>query len=114
MHESHASRLASETISERNARMDAENGWIVAWIALHIGGLATAYGTRVAVGSWLEGLIQLAFYAALLMIGAAIWVCQQTITGAWGLSAMTLSAMVITSVADFRRLGETRSVGQAY
>lgn len=94
--------------------MDAEIGWIIAWIALHIGGLATAYGTRVAVGSRLEGLIQLAFYAALLMIGAVIWACQQTLTGAWGLSAVTLVAMVITAVADFRKLGDTRQVGQAY
>jgi hypothetical protein len=94
--------------------MDAETGWIVAWIALHIGGMATAYGTRVSVGSRLEGVIQLAFFAALLTIGAAIWACQQTITGAWGLSAVTLVAMVITAVADFRKLGDSRSVGQAY
>ena len=94
--------------------MDAAHGWIIAWIALHIGGLATAYGTRVAAGSWLEGLIQIAFYAAMLLIGAAIWACQQTLAGAWGLSAVTLIAMVLTAVADFRKLGDARSVGQAY
>lgn len=104
----------SETISEKEACMDAATTWIVAWIALHIGALATACGTRVAAGSSLEGLIQMAFYAAMLMVGAAIWACQQTHAGAWGLSAVTLIAMVLTAVVDFRKLGDTRSVGQAY
>jgi hypothetical protein len=106
--------LTPETISGKKVCMDAAYGWIVVWIALHVVGLATAIGTRVAVGSSFEGLIQLAFFAAMLLIGAAIWACQQTHSGAWGLSSVTLIAMVLTAVVDFRRLGEPRSVGQVY
>ncbi len=94
--------------------MDALNAWIIVWIVLHIAALATAYGTRIAAGSSLESLIQIAFYAALLMIGAAIWACEQAHAGAWGLSAITLIAMVLTAVVDFRKLGEHRSVQEVY
>jgi hypothetical protein len=101
-------------ISGKKARMEAENTWIVVWVALHIAALAAAYGTRVAAGSRLEGLTQLVFYAAMLMVGLAIWACQQVHAGAWGLSAVTLIAMVLTAVVDFQKLGEHRSVGQMY
>jgi hypothetical protein len=94
--------------------MEAENASIVVWIALHIAALGAAYGTRVAAGSHLEGLTQAVFYAAMLMMGFAIWACQQVHSGAWGLSAVTLIAMVLTAVVDFRKLGEHRSVGQMY
>src|SRR5436190_23714536 len=103
-----------EWISGKKARMEAENTWIVVWIALHIAALAAAYGTRVAAGSYLEGFIQFVFYAAMLMMGLAIWACQQVQAGAWGLSAVTLIAMVLTAVVDFRKLGEHRSVRQMY
>jgi hypothetical protein len=43
-------------------------------------------------------------FAAMVMIGAAIWICQQAQAGSWGLSAATLIAMVLTAVVDFRRL----------
>jgi hypothetical protein len=94
--------------------MDAPNSWIAAWIALHIAALATAYGTRITVGSCLEGVIQILFYAAMLLMGAAIWACQQVHAGAWGLSAVTLIAMVLTAVVDFRKLGDPCSVSQAH
>lgn len=106
--------IARKRISGKKPRMDAANAWIVAWISLHIVALATAFGTRIAVGSCLESLFQIAFYAAMLMMGGAIWACQQTHAGAWGLSAVTLIAMVLTAVVDFRKLGDARSVGQAY
>src|SRR3954453_17157822 len=99
---------------EREPRMEAENTWIDVWIALHIAALATAYGTRVAAGSCLEGFIQVVFYAAMLLMGLAIWACQQAHAGAWGLSSVTLIAMVLTAVVDFRKLGEHRSVSQIY
>ena len=89
--------------------MDAANAWIVVWISLHVLALATAYCTRIAVGSAFEGLVQLIFYAAMLLMGAAIWACQQSSAGAWGLSAITLIAMVITAVIDFRKLGDARA-----
>jgi hypothetical protein len=103
-----------EMISGEKARMEAENTWIVVWVALHIAALAVAYGTRVAAGSRLEGLTQIAFYGAMLMIGLAIWACQQVQAGAWGLSSVTLIAMVLTAVVDFRKLGEHRPVGQMF
>jgi hypothetical protein len=59
-------------------------------------------------------LIQAFFYAAMLMMGVAVWACQQVHAGAWGLSAVTLIAMVLTAVVDFRKLGEHRSVSQSY
>jgi hypothetical protein len=94
--------------------MEAESTLIGVWVALHVAALATAYGTRVAAGSRLEGLTQILFYAAMLVVGLAVWVCQQVHAGAWGLSAITLIAMVLTAVVDFQRLGEHRSVGQMY
>ena len=94
--------------------MEAENTWIVVWVTLHIAALAIAYGTRVAAGSCLEGVTQVVFYAAMLVIGFAIWACQQVHAGAWGLSAVTLIAMVLTAVVDFQKLGEHRSAGQTY
>jgi hypothetical protein len=100
--------------SGKKGRMEAENTWIVVWIALHLAALAAAYGTRVAAGSCLEGLTQAVFYAAMLLIALAIWACQQVHASAWGLSAVTLIAMVLTAVVDFRKLGEHRSAGQMY
>ncbi|HEX5472341.1 MAG TPA: hypothetical protein VFW73_10660 [Lacipirellulaceae bacterium] len=94
--------------------MDAINVWIVAWILFHIAALATAYGTRLAVGSRIEGVVQIAFYGAMVMIGFAIWACEQTHAGAWGLSAITLISMVLMAVVDFRKFGEHRSVGELY
>jgi hypothetical protein len=106
--------LAPEWNSGEKARMEAVNTWIIGWIVVHIAALVTAYGTRVAAGSRLESVLQILFYAALLIIGAALWVCQQTQAGAWGLSAITLIAMVLTAVVDFRKFGEPRSIGQTY
>ena len=88
--------------------MDAGYAWIVcAWIALHVAALATAYGTRVAAGSRVENLAQLMCLAAMLMIAAAIWFCQQAQAGSWGMSAATLMAMVLTVVVDFRKLHDS-------
>jgi hypothetical protein len=88
--------------------MDAGYAWIVcAWIALHLLALAAAYGTRVAAGSRHENLAQFTCFAAMVVIGTAIWVCQNAQAGSWGLSAATLMAMVLTAVVDFRKLHET-------
>ena len=85
--------------------MDAGYAPIVCfWIALHVAALATAYGTRVAAGSRVEILAQFMCLGAMLIVAGAIWVCQQTQAGAWGLSAATLMAMVLTVVVDFRKL----------
>lgn len=94
--------------------MDAGYAWIVfAWIVLHVAALAAAFGTRVAAGSRLETLAQILCFGAMAMVGAAVWICQQTQDGAWGLSAVTLVAMVLTAVVDFRKLGDpAHSAGQ--
>ena len=62
------------------------------------------YGTRVAAGSRLENLAQFVCFAAMAIIGAAVWISQQAQAGSWGLSAGTLMAMVLTAVVDFRKL----------
>ena len=88
--------------------MDAGYAWIVfAWIALHLAALAAAYGTRIAAGSKLENLAQIVCFAAMAMIGAAVLVSQQAQAGSWGLSAVTLMAMVLTAIVDFRKLHDS-------
>jgi|tagenome__1003787_1003787.scaffolds.fasta_scaffold17164530_1 hypothetical protein len=94
--------------------MDIANSWIAVWVALHIAALVTAFGTRVAAGSRLESVVQLTFYGAMMLMGAAIWACQQTHVGTWGLSAVTLIAMVLTAVVDFRKMGDTRHVSHIH
>lgn len=85
--------------------MEASYAWIVfAWTAVHLAALAAAYGTRVAAGSRHENLAQIVCFGAMAVIGIAVWVSQQAQAGAWGLSAATLMAMVLTAVVDFRRL----------
>jgi TM2 domain-containing membrane protein YozV len=97
-------------------RMDAGYAWIVcAWIAFHMAAVAAAYGTRVAAGSRLENLAQLICFAAMVLVGAAIWACQQSEAGSWGLSAFTLMAMVLTAVVDFRKLHDgSHTVGHRH
>ena len=86
--------------------MELASNWIVAgWVSLHIMAFASACGTRIAAGSSVEGLAQLGFFAAMAAIGAATWIGQQVDVG-WTWSAITLMAMVITAVIDFRRVGE--------
>ena len=73
------------------------------WLALFA--FASACGTRIAAGSYVEKLAQLCFFAAMAVIGAAIWIGQQ-LDVAWTWSAITLMAMVLTAVIDFRRVSE--------
>ncbi len=94
--------------------MALESAWfVVGWVTLHVVALAWACGTRVAAGSCVENLAHFGFYFALAAIGAATWVGQQVDVG-WIWSAMTLMAMVITAVVDFRRVGEPARVGVRY
>jgi hypothetical protein len=86
--------------------MELASNWIVAgWVGLHIMAFASACGTRIAAGSSVESLAQLGFFAAMAAIGAATWIGQQVDVG-WTWSAITLMAMVITAVIDFRRVSE--------
>ncbi len=50
--------------------MDAANAGVALWISLHVVALVAAYGTRVATGSYLEGVVQIVFYALMALIGA--------------------------------------------
>ena len=43
---------------------------VVGWIALHFFALASACGTRIAAGSYVEKLAQLCFFVAMAAIGA--------------------------------------------
>ncbi len=82
--------------------MDPATFWALAgWIVLHVAALASACGTRIAEGSCLESFAQASFFAAMAAIGAAAWICQQLDVG-WSWSALTLIAMVLTAVIDFR------------
>jgi hypothetical protein len=95
----------------RNERMEPGSVWLVAgWIALHAAALAAACGTRIAAGSRLESIVQLGFFAAMTFVGAAAWICQQADV-AWCWSAITLVAMVLTAVVDFRRISEPAHAG---
>jgi hypothetical protein len=79
-------------------------GWIVAgWIALHVVALASAICTRIASNSCVEHLAQLGFFAAMAAIGLVTWFGQQANID-WTWSAMTLMAMVLTAVIDFRHV----------
>jgi hypothetical protein len=94
--------------------MEQASHWIVVgWIGLHLIALASACGTRLAAGSRVEGLMQLGFFAAMAAVGVATWIGQHAEIG-WTWSAMTLMAMVITAVVDFRRAGEPAHASIGY
>lgn len=78
---------------------------VIGWIVLHVAALASACITRIAVGSCVETLAQICFYAAMAAIGVAMWISQQLEVG-WTWSAITFMAMVLTAVIDFRRVNE--------
>jgi hypothetical protein len=75
----------------------------VGWLILHAGALVWAWATRVVLGSWLELPMQIGFFAAMSGVAAAAWVCRQLDLAIWMVSAVTLMAMVLTAVIDFRR-----------
>jgi hypothetical protein len=86
--------------------METGSHWIVAaWIGLHVVAMAMACGTRIATNPVIEHLAQLGFFAAMAAIGAATWFGQQFNVD-WTWSAITLMAMVLTAVIDFRRVSE--------
>jgi hypothetical protein len=88
--------------------MDVGPAWIVwTWSMLHVGALLCAWGTRLAVGSRFEWLLQAGLFVAMGGVGGAAWICRHLDRGVWMFSAVTLMAMVLTVVIDFRRLGET-------
>lgn len=79
---------------------------IVGWIAIHLGAIACAWGTRLSAGSRAESVMQVLFFTALAVIGVSALICQQLEHGLWVPSGITLMAMVLTAVSDFRRTYE--------
>ena len=88
----------------------ASVGVVIGWILLHAFALALAWATRVASGSRLESVTQLAFLAAMAAIGGTALVGQQIDIEIWPASAVTLMAMVLMAVIDLRRTSETAPV----
>jgi hypothetical protein len=79
---------------------------IIGWASLHVGALAAAWGTRIAAGSRFEVPAQLACFFAMAAVGGAAWICRVLDLGLWIVSGITLVAMVLTAVIDFRRSHE--------
>lgn len=87
--------------------MDAvPTAFVVSWLLIHGTAIASALGTRISAGSSVEPAVQLLFFAALVAVGATAWYCQHLEHGLWIPSGMTLIAMVLTAVCDFRRTHE--------
>jgi hypothetical protein len=106
-----STNLGWKRISAGGFIMELGSHWIVAgWIALHIVAMASAICTRIATQSWLEHTAQLGFFLAMGAIGLVTWLGPQA-TIDWTWSAMTLMAMVLTAVIDFRRVSEPAHAG---
>ncbi|HMP08456.1 MAG TPA: hypothetical protein PJ982_19070 [Lacipirellulaceae bacterium] len=78
----------------------------VAFIAFHLCALGCAWGTRLAIGSRYEGLVQLVFLAALGAVGLVAWTSHLFTPGMGIPSGATLIVMVLMAVGDFRRTHE--------
>ena len=79
---------------------------VAAYVALHFGAIASAWCTRVFVGSRVESLMQLAFLVALGAIGFSTWFCHEHDLGLGIPSGMTFIVMVLMAVVDVRRTHE--------
>jgi hypothetical protein len=91
--------------------LDSASAWIVVgWLFLHASALAAAWGSRVAAGSRLEPVVQLACFLAMAAVGTAAWIGSQHENNLSILSGITLVAMVVTAVVDFRRTHEIHPV----
>ena len=75
-------------------------------LALHVGATACAWGTRIAVNSRAEAPIQLLFLLAMAAVGFTAWHGHRHELGLGIPSGMTLIAMVVMAVSDFRRTHE--------
>jgi hypothetical protein len=79
---------------------------LLALVALHIGAVAAAWGTRVSVGSSAERFVQLAFVLGMVGVGCCAWTCHQPDSGLGLPSGMTVVAMLLLAVVDLRRTHE--------
>ena len=81
---------------------------VISFVVLHFGAIVCAWGTRVAVGSRFELASQSLFLTALVAVGMATWHGHAAATGLGIPSGVTLIAMVLLAVIDFRRTHEPR------
>jgi hypothetical protein len=79
---------------------------LFAFLALHITALACAWGTRLSMGTRIEGFVQLAFLFALAAVGLVAWTGHRLEPGLGLPSGATLIVMVLMAVGDFRRTHE--------
>lgn len=83
---------------------------VLALIALHVGAVAAAWATRVSAGSRAEGFVRLAFILGMVAVGCCAWYCRQADSGLGLPSGMTIVAMMLLAVVDFRRTHEPDQV----
>ena len=79
---------------------------VLGWLLLHVAAIVSAWATRVASGSRIESAMQACFFALMSGVAAATWIGREINIEIWPASALTLIAMVVAAVIDFRRFGE--------
>ena len=79
---------------------------LVSWLAIHLGAIVCALGTRLSAGSRAESAMHLLFFTSLSVVGATAWYCQHLGHDLWVPSGVGMVIMVVTAVSDFRRTHE--------
>lgn len=84
------------------------------FLALHLGAIACALGTRIAAGTRWEGLFHFLFLPSLAAIGIATWFGHSKELGIGIPSGLTFMAMILVAVIDFRRPHEPSSAAHPF
>lgn len=79
------------------------------FLAVQILGFASAWITRVCLGTRMENFAHQLFLAALALIGVATFLSFMHGSGLWLLSGLNMSTMIVMAVVDGRN-----TVEQAY
>jgi hypothetical protein len=79
---------------------------VLALVALHVGAVAAAWGTRVLAGSRVEGLMHFAFLLGMVAVGCCAWYYHEAESGIGLLSGTTVVAMMLLAIVDLRRTHE--------
>jgi len=83
---------------------------IACFVALHLGAIACALGTRIAAGSRFESLFHFLFLPLLAAIGLATWFGHSEALGIGIPSGITFMAMILVAVVDCRRTHDPAAV----
>ncbi len=75
-------------------------GFGLAWIAIHVLGLAASWLVRMQYGNRYEGLAQLAFLVCLPIVAITTVVGYHFCMEMWPLSAITLCLMIVMAIFD--------------